>query len=372
MGEGRFPATRFWVWPGRNPCGGGGICEHEFHHMPKQIERCVEKVQEDILACPNEQIYDGTAVSWSYLEDILIDRHVPKRLWDDVVSQLRCPKCDSTFQIWYKVGIKPQCEIMHEHRIEKALKHHNGKLIEFTNFLKSTPYLGVLHPIGKRIVKEIGGLVGNSITNQSWFRARRLDSPVPMTIDDLRPPDPRKKEIPEGRFNHFGQGCWYLADDPTAAAAEVMSSMERLTWVQEWKIENVSNVLDLRAWQADDNRAYDHEGEPIDFPLLPIALIFGDYLNAKPPKESRWHPEYLVPRFVADAARHAGFSGIWFRSTRSFGENLVLFDTRTPLLPVGTPNLVRLDDKDAERRDGLFFYQGFPISIPDFSDLGMS
>jgi hypothetical protein len=162
-----------------------------------------------------------------------------------------------------------------------------------------------------------------------------------------------------------------LADDTTAAAAEVTSSKERLTWVQEWKIEKVSNVLDLRAWQADDDRAYDHEGEPMDFPLLPIALIFGDYLSAKPEKESSWRPEYFVPRFVADAARRAGFSGIWFRSTRSFGENLVLFDAHTPLLPVGTPNLVRLDEKDAERRDGLFLYQGFPISVADIPDLGI-
>jgi hypothetical protein len=339
--------------------------------MPKQIERFVEKVQEDILACPNEQIYDGTAISWSYLEDILIDRHVPKRLWNDVVNQLRCPKCDSTFQIWYKVGIKPQFEIRHEQRIEKARKRHDEELFKFANFLRSNPYLGALYPTGKRIVKEIEKIAGISITNQNWFRARRVDSPIPMTIDDLRPPDPQKKEIPEGRFNHFGQACWYLADDTTAAAAEVTSSKERLTWVQEWKIEKVSNVLDLRAWQADDDRAYDHEGEPMDFPLLPIALIFGDYLSAKPEKESSWRPEYFVPRFVADAARRAGFSGIWFRSTRSFGENLVLFDAHTPLLPVGTPNLVRLDEKDAERRDGLFLYQGFPISVADIPDLGI-
>jgi hypothetical protein len=26
-GRRSFPATRRWVWPGRNPCGGGGICD---------------------------------------------------------------------------------------------------------------------------------------------------------------------------------------------------------------------------------------------------------------------------------------------------------------------------------------------------------
>ena len=137
--------------------------------MSEQIERNIEKVQQDIIACPNEQVYDGTAVSWSCLEDVLIDCKVPKRLWKNVVRQLRCPQCESTLEIWYKVGTKPQFEIRHEQRIEKALKRHNESLFEFSNFLRSNPYLGALHPIGKRIVKEIGTFAGTSITNQSWF-----------------------------------------------------------------------------------------------------------------------------------------------------------------------------------------------------------
>jgi hypothetical protein len=345
--------------------------------MSKQIEHYVEKVQQDIISCPNEQGHDGSVLCWreaspAYVQDILLNRNVPNRLWNQVVSQLRCPQCDCPIRIWQQVGTKPQFEIRHELRIEKVLKRHDERLFEFTNFLRSNPYLGALHPIGKRIVKEIGTLAGTSITNQNWFRARRVDSPIPMTIDELRPPDPKRHTIPEGRFNHFGQACWYLADDPTVAAAEATSSKDRLTWVQEWKLEMVSNVLDLRAWQAEDDRAYDCEGEPIDFPFLPIALIFGDYLSARPERESSWRPEYFVPRFVADAARRAGFSGIWFRSTRYFGENLVLFDARIQLVPVGTPNLVRLGERDAERRDGLFFYQGFPISVADIPDLGIS
>lgn len=344
--------------------------------MPGRIIRYAEKVQEDIVSCPNDQpSFEGETV-WHKgfpieVMDLLMEHNVPEPLWKDVVSHLQCPKCESSIEIWQEVGTKAPFEIAHEQQVEKALKRYNEKLSNFTNFLRSSPYLGVLHPIGKRIVEEVGKLNGISLTNKSWFRARRVDSPTPMTIDDLRPPDPQKHIIPEGRFNHFGQACWYLADDPKVAAAEATSSTERLTWVQEWKSEQVDKVLDLRAWQVEDDRAYDHEGEPIDFPLLPIALIFGDYLSAKPEKESSWRPEYFVPRFVADAARRAGFSGILFRSTRSYGENLVLFDAQTPLLPIGTPNLICLDEKDAERRDGLFLHQGFPESFTDIPDFGI-
>ena len=303
--------------------------------------------------------------------DLLMEHNVPERLRDVIVGKLRCPKCDSPIEIWQDIGVKPQLEISHEQRIEKALKRHSEKLEEFAKSLRTTPYLGASHSIGKRIVKEIETFTKTSLTNESWFRARRVDSPVPMTTDDLRPPDPTKHRIPEGRFNHFGQACWYLADDARSAASEVTSSEERLAWVQEWKLEQMSKILDLRPWHSEDERVYDHNGEVIDFPLLPVALVFGDHLNARPEKESRWRPEYLVPRFVADAARHAGFSGILFQSTRSFGNNLVIFDRNASLHPIGTTNLIVLDQKEAERRDGIFFYQGFPISLADISDIGV-
>ncbi len=345
--------------------------------MTQRTDRYAKKVQEDIVSCPNEQPYEeGEIACWIIgssvaVTDLLMAHSVPSQLWNDVVSQLRCPKCNSPIEISQEVGVKAQLEIEHEHRIEKALNRKNEELLEFTNFLKATPYLGALHPTGKRIVDEMGKLVGISLSNQCWFRARRADSPVPMTVDDVRPPDPQKHVIPEGRFNHFGQACWYLSDDLKVAAAEATSSLERLTWVQEWRIEQVDNVLDLRAWHAEDDRAYDCEGQPIDFPLLAIALIFGDHLNLKSERESSWHPEYFVPRFVADATRHAGYSGILFQSTRSLGKNLVLFDPQTPLVPVGTPKLICLDEKDVEQRDGLFLYQGFPIWTANLSDLGI-
>ncbi len=354
-----------------NPCTG---LSHS-KNMSQRIDRFAEILQSDIVSCPNDQPCEGgEPVCWITgsslpVMDLLRGHDVPESLWDDVVCKLRCPKCDSQIEIPQDVGVKPQSEISHEQRIEKALNRHSRKLHEFAQSLKTTPYLGALHSTGKRIVQEIGAFTETSLTNENWFRARRVDSPAPMTTDDLRPPDPKKHKISEGRFHHFGQACWYLADDSKTAAAEATSSGETLAWVQAWKIERLSKVLDLRPWQADDDRVSDHDGEPVDIPLLPVALIFGDHLSAKPDRESNWRPEYFVPRFVADAARRAGFSGILFQSTRFYGKNLVIFDPLAALLPVGSPKLIVLDRRDTAGRDGMFLYQGFPISVSDLSGI---
>jgi len=345
--------------------------------MTRLIERYSQKLQGNIVSCPNDQPCEGgEVVCWTNgsaisLQDLLMDNNVPENMWDEVVSELRCPKCDSPFDIWQEVGTKSQSDIGHEQRIEKALKRHSKKLSEFTEYLRISPLLGASHSIGKRIIKEIGSFSKSRLTNQNWFRARRVDSATPMTIDDLRLPDPNKHEIREGRFNHFGQACWYLADDSKAAASEATSLSDRLAWVQEWKIEHIHDVLDLRAWQAEDDRAFNHEGEVIEFSLLQIALIFRDHLGAKRQDEQKWHPEYLVPRFVADAARRAEFSGILFQSTRAFSNNLVLFDAQAALTPIGKPNLISLEQAEVDRRDGIFLYQGFPVSPSDIPKIGI-
>lgn len=311
--------------------------------MSRRVDRYVKRVQDDIVSCSDDQTPVDGIVLWLNdkpieLESLLVEHKVPESLWEDVVSHLQCPKCGAPLNARQEVGTKPD----HEKQLEAARQRYDEKLYELSKFLRTTPYLGALHPMGKKIAKEIKKFPKSVLSDEFWFRARRVDSPSPMTTDDLRPPDPDKHEIPEGRFHHYGQACWYLANDRTAAASEVTSSTERLAWVQQWKTELISNLLDLRAWQSDDDRVLDDEGEPMEFPSLAVALIFGDRLTAKPKKDCSWRPEYFVPRFVADTARRAGFSGILFTSTRSYGENLVLFDRNAALVPVGTPELIHL------------------------------
>ena len=60
-----------------------------------------------------------------------------------------------------------------------------------------------------------------------------------------------------------------------------------------------------------------------------------------------WKPGYLVPRFVMDAAKLAGFEGIRYRSTRaSDGENVVLFRRDWPATTVGKRKRHKVEEPD--------------------------
>jgi hypothetical protein len=61
----------------------------------------------------------------------------------------------------------------------------------------------------------------------------------------------------------------------------------------------------------------------------------------RPNPASPWKPEYFVPRFVADAARAAGFRGILYHSNKFDGYNAVLFAwTAREVQPEGEPEIL--------------------------------
>ncbi len=130
-----------------------------------------------------------------------------------------------------------------------------------------------------------------------------------------------------------------MASDPHAAITKVIAKDDAFAWVQEWWIERLENVLDLRAWDADGVRGFvDGNEGPTDAPFLAIALIFSDHLTSPVQAETR-QPEYIVPRFVADAARQAGYSGILFSSAKHVFKNLVILDPETLLIAMGEPKV---------------------------------
>jgi RES domain len=238
------------------------------------------------------------------------------------------------------VGIAHPYEIEHEERVRRGERLYGKRLSEFSRHIQDYPYLGSAHPVGRKILRDMPRFPRMPVSESSWFRARRVKNARRYSLHDLRPPNPNDVRIPDGRFNHSSKAHWYLASDSQAAIMEVIAESDAFAWVQEWRIERLENVLDLRAWDADGVRGFvDGSEGPTDAPLLAIALIFSDHLTS-PVQERTRQPEYIVPRFVADAARQAGYSGILFSSAKHIFNNLVIFDPETPLIAVGEPKLM--------------------------------
>jgi hypothetical protein len=336
-----------------------------------RIKKLTAAIQSEIISCPNEQSYDEGDVIWisgssTDLQDLLSDHEVPEELEDEVVARLRCPSCGATFDTSSEVGTKHDFEVSHENVIDQALAKHGKELFDFYGFLHKKPLLGASHIFGKKILSEMKKAPHVELHKSEWFRARVNKehgfgaAPAELVADQ--------------RYNSSGQSQWYFADKAETAVAE--TAKDGTSWVQKFDVGILDGLLDLRAWRADDERSIDAEGEyhsPHD--LLVVSLVYGDLLTQRyyldeiadqPDGEGRrWKPEYLVSRFVAEAASAAGFTGILCTSVRYPGENLVVFNPSWSPKFVGDPVLVTLDEDSMRLRKNYFFNQGEGLTIPE-------
>jgi hypothetical protein len=279
------------------------------------------------------------------IEDVLNDCGVPEDddFRSEVLSGVNCPGCGDSIDSWTEVGVRFAFEIEHDNAVERAGTRYDRKLCAFSEFLEKYPMLGAAHPMGRRILKEIGGFPRARLKRATWFRARRLGDGRELCPDDMRVPDPEKAIVSPGRFNHLGQAHWYLASSEYTAVSEVVDEGEDIAWLQKWIVNPVEPVLDLVQFGADDPFPVT-DAKATDLPLLATAMIFGGHLNRPSDRRRGWKPEYFIPHFIADAAKSAGFRGIRFSSTRGLDVNLVIFDSDAPVEADGQPFLYNLKD----------------------------
>ena len=334
-----------------------------------RIDRFASAIQREIVSCPNEQSWDEGDCIWisgssTDMGDLLMDHDVPDELQDEVVSRLRCPSCGSPLEIWQEVGTKYSFEQQHEATVESALRKHGEKLFEFHGFLLKSPLLGSMHPFGKRVLREIRTSPRFSLDKSHWFRAR-INKEHGFGVA------PREK-VSDQRYNSSGQPRWYFADNAEAAVAEVTHGDTAL--VQRFDVGHLDRLLDLRSWRADDDRVVDQEGDyRPPHGLLVVSLVYGDLLTQRhygDDEGRQWKPEYLVTRFVAEAASASGFSGILCGSVRYPGENLVVFDASWRPKELGEPVSVTLDESAMRLREGFFWNQGEAFTVPDLPIIG--
>ena len=67
----------------------------------------------------------------------------------------------------------------------------------------------------------------------------------------MLPPNPQDVPISEGRFNHFGQGHWYLGDSIDLCGAECSHKKNCVLWFQKVEIEQVHTAFKKGHWSVE-------------------------------------------------------------------------------------------------------------------------
>lgn len=308
-----------------------------------RVDEFRDRLLSTIVSCQSCQPWDKGPV-WVIgkrieLEEVMDNCGVPlgdEDLREEILSGLVCPGCSDNLSEHYEVGVKFDFEIAHERAVDRATEEFGERLWDFARSLEN-PMLGANHEIGNRILGEIQSFPKACLEGSTWFRARRIEDGRELGVEDMRVPNPEQVAIPPGRFNHLGQAHWYLASSKYAAAQEVLDKGEAIVWMQRWTVERLDSILDLVVFGPDDPEPVT-DAQVEDLPLLATAMIFGDHFKRDVDRRGVWRPEYFVPIYVADAAKHAGFKGIRFTSTRSYMEvNLVIFDSDAPVKGDGKP-----------------------------------
>lgn len=343
------------------------------------IEKKAAEVQSHIVHCSNHEPMVEGEIMWmkangTCVQDLMYDCRVPDNLQEAVCEHLRCPKCGDSFDLLTEVGTKYRYELDHEDTIEHALNRHGRELFKFYDFLHKFPMSGMAHRFGRRLLREMLKAPHFTLPQGQWFRA----TTKPEHCCGLAP----RENVGDQRYNSSGHPFFYLADNPTCAAVELLASAEqRSAWVQSFHLDKVEDVLDLRPWGAEEDRVFDSDGNySPKHPLLLIALLYSDLLLLKPEphvqmegrdvlRKPEYKPEYLMPRFVSDVARLAGFSAILFRSVRYDGDNLVVFKEDWTPKPYGEPKQLTLTAEDLDYSSRTCFNQGERLALPNFDFL---
>lgn len=291
-----------------------------------------DKEDEEVIWC------DGDRVS---IESLLDSHRVPESKHEETASHLHCPNCDGSFSLGDDVGVRTSEDREREQIVREWATKLAPRFADFTAHLERVPLLGATHVIGKKVVRLIGKFPQASLDlTETWWRARAINAATPLTISELGPP-PANECRSEGRFNHYGQRVFYVASSVEVAAAEAIREDTGTAWAIGWKLAAHGPLLDLSG-HFDECELHD------DATYLAAGLSFIRPHLAEASK-GPWKPEYFVSRYIADAARAAGFKGIRYPSTRFFGDCLVLFDWEDEAAtPVGEVRQIEWNRKAAE------------------------
>ena len=276
----------------------------------------------------------------STVEDLQYHIDVPERLTRRLIENGHCAGCGGAVEDMAECWVRPTSEVLFHRRLEAANKRYGPRLSELRDYLSKHPFLGASHPTGRALIRAVQEVPPITVDGR-WYRGLRRERGRVPKSGDFRAPDGSRSWIAEGRFNHAGQAHWYLADSAATCVAELLDFGAGVVDVQEVELAACADVLDV---YCPDGAEPFGSGDHLTDLALALILI-DDNLYARVERHRPWKSGYLLPRFVMDAAKEAGFAGIRYRSVRSFqGQNVVLFDRESPAKFVGKPVRYKQDD----------------------------
>ena len=304
---------------------GGYTRDSDFEFLSEELKNYINEVNEQIISCFQCQPYDSEEKEIVWIEgdrfelaDIFSDNDIPEQHWDEIIPYIKCPQCGNVFDyIGDEVGIMGEYEHFFQQKYDEIVKISKEKIQSFYEFLSKYPYLGIEHEAGQEIKEEIKTMRLQEINDTVYYRARKPHNGKIFKHEDMLNP-PQTVEIPEGRFNHYGQSHLYLGETEEICTKEVTSEEQELLWLQKYKIVKLERILDVTEYIA----PYNIE----EIPLFFAGLFHSGLINVQKSNKISWTPEYFIPRFVADIARLNGINGILYQSMKTIGNNLVIFN----------------------------------------------
>lgn len=163
----------------------------------------------------------------------------------------------------------------------------------FFNHLTKLPMLGLIHPVGEKILNGVKEIRLSEIEKQPLFRGRVWEDTQTMPYSELQMFAAHYGHPEQGRFNAKGHGFIYVGDSKEGIIQELPNPQNRpLTILQMAPAQKV-HVLDVTDKSC------------------PIFEACGYPLS----EDRKFMHEYLIPNFIAQCCQDAGIKGIKYRST---------------------------------------------------------
>lgn len=341
--------------------------EFEKPSLSPKEKGILKKVQSQIAYCAYCQPYDSGEPVWIFgdrtdLDDLIYNYTNSEKSIEKIKKHLYCPHCGHDDLTWdYEIGIKTDYEKKVDSLMKEVAMMHGNDLKHLKKLIDKNPLLVYKDPLAQDIFDEIESKrFPITKIKGKFYRARKVEDSKILDSEELKCPPTGKSN--EGRFNHAGQSHLYLANNKETAIREISEGHNSLLiWYQEFDVEKeINDILDL---------SYSFGDISLSSSVLFLALTeYNDAVYKDGGNLDNWKPDYFLTRYIMDCAKHCGYNGIKYNSTKDGGgHNYVLFyPEKVKLKAIDRPQIYILMKKED---DDVFKSLFSSISWDDLKDI---